>query len=78
MVLSTANPVVNQLFGVSSGLGMSLVTFDWSQIAFIVSPLLVPWWGIVNIFLGFVALYWIIAPALYYSNVSVGALVAEA
>lgn len=66
------NPVVNQLFGVSSGLGMSLVTFDWSQIAFIVSPLLVPWWGVVNIFLGFVALYWIIAPALYYSNVSLG------
>ena len=33
------NIVVNQLFGYTSGLGMSLITFDWAQIAYIGSPL---------------------------------------
>jgi hypothetical protein len=31
------NVKVNQLFGYRSGLGMSLLTFDWNQIAYIVS-----------------------------------------
>ena len=64
------NPVVNQLFGLSTGLGMSMLTFDWAQIAYIGSPLVVPWWAEVNIFFGFVVTFWIIAPALYYSDVS--------
>lgn len=63
------NIVVNQLFGLSSGLGMSMITFDWSQIAYIGSPLVVPWWAEVNIFVGFFITFWIVAPALYYSNV---------
>jgi hypothetical protein len=29
------NIVVNQMFGYVSGLGMSMITFDWSQIAYI-------------------------------------------
>ncbi|KAJ7876048.1 oligopeptide transporter [Mycena olivaceomarginata] len=37
------NVPVNQLFGVSGGLGMSVLTFDWSQITWIGSPLMVPW-----------------------------------
>ncbi|KAH9911843.1 OPT oligopeptide transporter [Fomitopsis serialis] len=37
------NVVVNQLFGYSSGLGMSLLTFDWAQISYIGSPLATPW-----------------------------------
>ena len=32
---------VNQLFGYSSGLGMSVLTFDWAQIAYIGSPYVV-------------------------------------
>jgi len=48
------NIVVNQLFGYISGLGMSLVTFDWAQIAFIGSPLATPWWAEANIAGGFV------------------------
>jgi len=36
------NIVVNSLFGTISGLGMGLVTFDWTQIAFLGSPLVVP------------------------------------
>ena len=36
------NVVVNALFGNTTGLGMSILTFDWSQIAFIGSPLVTP------------------------------------
>ncbi|KAI8978283.1 OPT oligopeptide transporter [Trametes punicea] len=60
--------VVNQLFGVSGGLGMSIITFDWSQITWIGSPLMVPWWAEVQIFAGFFLVYWILAPILYYTN----------
>lgn len=63
------NRVVNQLFGVSSGLGMSVLTFDWSQIAYIGSPLIIPWWAEVNMFVGFLFLYWLLTPILYYTNV---------
>jgi len=62
------NIVVNQLFGYSSGLGMSLITFDWSQIAYIGSPLATPWWAEANIAVGFVFFFWIITPVLYYTN----------
>ncbi len=43
------NVVVNQLFGTASGLGMSIFTFDWAQIAYIGSPLATPWWAEANI-----------------------------
>ena len=39
------NVVINQLFGTASGLGMSILTFDWAQITFIGSPLATPWWA---------------------------------
>jgi hypothetical protein len=64
------NIPVNQLFGVDSGLGMTIVTFDWSQISWIGSPLMFPWWAEVHIFFGFVLFFWIITPILYYTNVS--------
>ena len=62
--------MVNNLFGVITGLGMSTFTFDWAQIAYIGSPLIVPWWALLNVFSGFVILYWVVTPALYYNNVS--------
>ncbi|KAJ3477668.1 hypothetical protein NLI96_g10300 [Meripilus lineatus] len=62
------NVVVNQLFGYNTGLGMSLITFDWSQIAYIGSPLATPWWAEANIAVGFVFFFWIITPILYYTN----------
>ncbi|KAG9525478.1 OPT superfamily oligopeptide transporter, partial [Aureobasidium melanogenum] len=60
--------VVNQLFGMSSGLGIVPLTLDWSQIAYIGSPLVVPTWAILNV--GASLLFWIyiITPAMYYSN----------
>ena len=62
------NVVVNQLFGYYTGLGMSLVTFDWSQISYVVSPLATPWWASANVAAGFAFFFWIIAPILYYTN----------
>jgi len=34
------NVPVNQLFGVRTGLGMSVLTFDWTQVTWIGSPLM--------------------------------------
>ncbi|KAI0822100.1 small oligopeptide transporter [Trametes gibbosa] len=62
------NIVVNQLFGYYNGLGMSLITFDWSQIAYIGSPLASPWWASANVAGGFVFFLWILTPILYYTN----------
>ena len=59
------NIVVNQLFGYSTGLGMGFLTFDWSMVAYIASPLVVPWWAQVNTIVAFVIVFWIITPALY-------------
>lgn len=61
--------VVNQLFGVSTGLGMGIITLDWTQITWIGSPLTTPWWAEVNVGIGFVLFYWIVVPILYYTNV---------
>ncbi|PSR84197.1 hypothetical protein PHLCEN_2v5485 [Hermanssonia centrifuga] len=62
------NIVVNQLFGYTSGLGMSLITFDWSQIAYIGSPLASPWWAEANVAVGFVVFFWVLTPVLHYTN----------
>lgn len=66
---NTGNTVVNQLFGTVTGLGMGVLTFDWAQISFMGSPMLVPWWASVQAFAGFVLFYWVILPILYYTNV---------
>ncbi|KAJ7689766.1 oligopeptide transporter [Mycena rosella] len=62
------NVPVNQMFGVSSGLGMSVITFDWTEVSWIGSPLMVPWWAEVHVFIGFVLFFWILTPILYYTN----------
>ncbi|KAL4882582.1 OPT oligopeptide transporter protein-domain-containing protein [Aspergillus karnatakaensis] len=63
------NVVVNQLFGQKSGLGMSLLTFDWSQVVFANdSPLLVPFWAGLNVMGSFALFYWVLVPIIYYTN----------
>ena len=59
------NVVVNQLFGYSTGLGMGFLTFDWSMISYIGSPLVVPWWAQVNCIVAFLFFFWFLAPILY-------------
>ncbi|ORX58182.1 OPT family small oligopeptide transporter [Hesseltinella vesiculosa] len=64
------NIVLGQLTGTESGLGILGLGFDWSTISgFLLSPLVVPWWAIANITVGFVFIAWILAPALYYTDV---------
>lgn len=61
--------VVANLFGVVSGLGLFPVTFDWAQVTYVGSPLLVPFWAAMNVIGGLVVVMWILAPVLYYCNV---------
>ncbi|GAA5988414.1 hypothetical protein JCM10908_003555 [Rhodotorula pacifica] len=67
--IAPENAVVNQLFGLSTGLGMGFLTFDWCQVAFIQNPLVVPWWAQVNVFVGFLLAFWVCVPILYYCDV---------
>jgi OPT family small oligopeptide transporter len=62
------NVVLANLFGVASGLGLFPLTFDWAQITYVGSPLLVPFWAAMNVVGGLAIIMWIIAPILYYSN----------
>ncbi|OBZ80073.1 Glutathione transporter 1 [Grifola frondosa] len=66
--IAPENQVVNTLFGYSTGLGLGFVTFDWSMISWIGSPLVTPWWTEANIFAGFVIIYWFVAPIMYFKN----------
>ena len=61
--------IVNQVFGSSTGLGLIPITFDWNQIAgYIGSPLIPPIGTIFTIFSSIVVIFWIIVPAIHYSN----------
>ncbi|PWN53995.1 putative oligopeptide transporter [Violaceomyces palustris] len=62
------NIPVNVVFGVAGGLGLSVLTFDWTQITYIGSPLITPWWAECNIFAGFIGIIWIVTPILYFTN----------
>ncbi|EME80071.1 uncharacterized protein MYCFIDRAFT_204443 [Pseudocercospora fijiensis CIRAD86] len=62
------NVRVNNVFGMSSGLGMMPITFDWAQIAYNGSPLVVPFWAQANSFAGFCCFFALTAPILYYTN----------
>ncbi|CAO1624938.1 unnamed protein product [Sympodiomycopsis kandeliae] len=59
---------VNTLFGTSTGMGMSFLTFDWQLVSYTTSPLVTPWWAQCNIFAGFVFFLWLVAPILYWTN----------
>ncbi|KAG6010090.1 hypothetical protein E4U21_000123 [Claviceps maximensis] len=63
------NVVIANLFGVTSGLGLFPMTFDWAQITYVGNPLLVPFWAAMNVIGGLAIVMWIIAPIFYYTNV---------
>lgn len=49
---------------------MFALSFDWATIvSYLQSPLVVPWWAIANVTVGFVIIAWILVPAIYYTNV---------
>ena len=60
--------VANNLFGMSTGLGLVPTTFDWAQVAYNGSPLVVPFWAQANVFAGWLTVFALIAPILYYTN----------
>ncbi|KAF4963075.1 hypothetical protein FSARC_8877 [Fusarium sarcochroum] len=62
------NIIVNNLFGMSTGLAYVPTTFDWSQIAYNGSPLVVPFWAQANVFAGWVIVFALVTPILYYTN----------
>ncbi|KAK3943027.1 OPT family small oligopeptide transporter [Diplogelasinospora grovesii] len=63
------NPVVNQLFGYSTGLSLLPITFDWTQISgFVGSPLIPPWHAIANTLIGVVVFFLFLASVLHYSG----------
>lgn len=62
------NKIVNNLFGMSTGLGYLPTTFDWSQVAYNGSPLVVPFWAQANVFSGWLFHFALVAPILYYTN----------
>lgn len=63
------NPVVNQLFGGTTGLSLLPITFDWTQISgFVGDPLIPPWHAIANTLVGVVGFYVIGSAALHYSG----------
>ncbi|KAF9556103.1 hypothetical protein EC968_008446 [Mortierella alpina] len=62
------NLVLSQITG-AGGLGFGAISLDWNNIvAFLGSPLIVPWWAQVNIGLGFLLIAWIMVPIAYYTN----------
>lgn len=71
--LAPQNPVINQLFGASTGLSLLPITFDWTQIAgFVGSPLIPPWHAIANTLIGVVSFFIVGASVLHYSGVWYG------
>ncbi|KAJ7071443.1 OPT oligopeptide transporter protein-domain-containing protein [Mycena amicta] len=63
------NEVVNILFGANTGLGMSVITFDWAMISFIGSPLVTPWWSSMNTIASMLICFWLVVPIMYFKNV---------
>ncbi|KAI0024769.1 OPT oligopeptide transporter protein-domain-containing protein [Xylariomycetidae sp. FL0641] len=67
--MAPRNPVVNQLFGGTTGLSLLPITFDWTQIAgFVGSPMIPPWHAIANTLIGCVLFYVISCAFLHYNG----------
>ncbi|CAF1329124.1 unnamed protein product [Didymodactylos carnosus] len=62
----------NLKFGQLTGMqGMSIgaLRLDWNALTFVFpSPIFYPTWALCNIFVGFVVIFWMIVPILYYTN----------
>ncbi|KAI3343510.1 OPT oligopeptide transporter protein-domain-containing protein [Ustulina deusta] len=67
--LAPQNPIVNQIFGGTTGLSLIPITFDWTQIAgYIGSPLIVPWHAIANTLIGVVVFFVVLASFFHYTG----------
>ncbi|KAI1488116.1 OPT oligopeptide transporter protein-domain-containing protein [Biscogniauxia mediterranea] len=67
--MAPKNPVVNQLFGGTTGLSLLPITFDWTQIAgYIGSPLIPPWHAMANTLIGVVVFFIFLSSFLHYTG----------
>ncbi|WBW70896.1 plasma membrane OPT oligopeptide transmembrane transporter family Isp4 [Schizosaccharomyces osmophilus] len=67
------SPVVNQLFGESTGISLIPITFDWNSISgYLSSPLMFPSDAIFNTLISTVLFFWIVTLGVHYSNVWYG------
>ncbi|KAI3336378.1 small oligopeptide transporter [Xylariaceae sp. AK1471] len=67
--LAPNNPVVNQIFGGTTGLSLIPITFDWTQVAgYIGSPLIPPWHAIANTLIGVVMFFVVLASFFHYTG----------
>ncbi|KAG0042683.1 hypothetical protein BGZ83_000184 [Gryganskiella cystojenkinii] len=67
--INPKSKLLGQIGGTGAGLGVGAISLDWNNIvAYLTSPLVVPWWAQVNIFIGFVIIAWIMTPIAYYTN----------
>ncbi|XP_031383463.1 oligopeptide transporter 4-like [Punica granatum] len=56
-----------QLGSGTDGLGVGALTLDWSAVAsFLFSPLISPFFAILNVFVGYALLIWVVMPAMYW------------
>jgi OPT family small oligopeptide transporter len=63
------SPVINQLFGGTTGLSLIPITFDWTQVTgFVGNPMSTPWFAIGNTLVSTLLFYIIAASALHYSG----------
>ncbi|KAF3347535.1 hypothetical protein VdG2_04257 [Verticillium dahliae VDG2] len=68
--MAPRNPVVNQLFGGSTGLSLLPLTFDWTQISgFVGSPLIPPWEAIANTMVGVIFFFITLCSIFHYTGV---------
>ncbi|EIM86107.1 OPT oligopeptide transporter [Stereum hirsutum FP-91666 SS1] len=65
------NQKVNALFGMSSGLGLLPISFDWTVISYAGQPLTTPFWVTANSFASVALFYFVVAPIVRISFLSV-------
>lgn len=59
---------VNMVFGGEGGIGLNMITLDWSTLGYLGSPLWYPWFSIANITVGFMISVCFVSPILNSLN----------
>jgi OPT family oligopeptide transporter len=67
-LIDTQNRLLAELTSVN-GFGIGAFRLDWLSITcYLSSPIVVPRWAQVNLFIGFILIVWISGPLVYYTN----------
>lgn len=60
---------VNHIFGYKNGLALFPISFDWTQISTITSPLVPPWWTSLNLAIAYFIFWVVLGTVLLFTNV---------